>query len=265
MVYKVYGKWVLAGEHTVLTGGRALALPYTLGVLALTHDPHGEPSSLYGLVSDAIRMGMHPQGSYALQSSIPLGAGLGSSAALCVAFTRSLGAQDVLATATQFEHRFHGTSSGMDVAATYYGRPILFSMQHGARPQNVPFRFTFHDTGLRAETKNAIEQVRSKASRDLTHMMESAVSLAEKACERRTYPDLIESMNLSYHVFEHWGLIPDVIATKRKALLRQGALAVRLTGAGLGGVLVALEEVADESCGVHKKTCACKDVVEFIA
>ena len=175
---EIPGKWVLAGEHAVLRGATAVAMPHPSAKLSLEFSP-GEPdakegdlkilpASARGILKDLLQVALEkvvtqygsPQGTLTIESTIPFGSGLGSSAALCVAYTRwlseklGLKEKDHFEFARQLENRFHGKSSGMDVAATCTGEPISFSMEKGAHPigvRQIP-RFTFHDTGDRART-----------------------------------------------------------------------------------------------------------------
>ncbi len=107
---RTYGKWILAGEHAVLRGARALAFPLTSRYLDLSYKPggnsldvifagpNGEELKLlfYGVIENALSRlkiddGLH--GQFILTSSLPVGAGLGASAALCGAVARWCEAQ----------------------------------------------------------------------------------------------------------------------------------------------------------------------------
>ena len=174
---KVPGKWVLAGEHTVLRGGVAVAFPHPEYSLEFSYTPGGEhlvvtPDLASQPVQDLIRVAQKafaeefrfPTGQIEIKSTIPFGAGLGSSAALSVALSRWLLTErygsftngQVIELARTLEDRFHGKSSGMDVSVVALEKPIRFSMKEGAKVLEISkfpvFRFT--DTGLRASTKD---------------------------------------------------------------------------------------------------------------
>ena len=93
---KVPGKWILSGEHTVIRGGTAIALPHPELYLELNFSPSKQQGLLIKPCSHAPLMKFlikeilsildvkeYPNGTLNIYSNIPKGAGLGSSAALC--------------------------------------------------------------------------------------------------------------------------------------------------------------------------------------
>ena len=273
---RVPGKWVLTGEHSVLRGGTAIALPHPEARLTLRCKPAPElriapPEAdreireLLGALRDdweaSDRVFPWPKGELELESTIPVGAGLGSSAALCVAMTRWLAdSLDVspsgfLEFAKTLEHRFHGRSSGMDVAVVLAGEPISYSIEKGPQPlgiRKLP-RFTFHDTGLRARTNECILRVEAIRERDLTRAMrlDEAMSNASRNAveglflyDGRSRADgllrIAQAMDQASECFYSWEIVPGEAKRIQEDLRRQGALASKLTGAGGGGMIVAL-------------------------
>src|SRR5687768_1294377 len=101
---KVPGKWVLSGEHAVLRGATAVALPHPEFSLSLKFDDRAtdgfriDQTFLSPELSVLLEGWIHeifdqhsekiPSGLLTIQSTIPMGAGLGSSAALCVGLAR---------------------------------------------------------------------------------------------------------------------------------------------------------------------------------
>lgn len=276
---RVPGKWVLAGEHSVLRGGTAVALPHPEFGLTLEFIPGGRglaivPVSATGVIAELLgsirdewertdRVFPSFDGTLQIASTIPIGAGLGSSAALCVAVTRWLSeplripAEEILDFATRLEHRFHGRSSGMDIAVIASGAPVSFVMGGGPRPlgiRNLP-NFTFHDTGLRSRTSDCVAKVEELRATDparalrIDEAMGAASRLAMEGLVRFDSGDspggleiLIQSLRQSQECFFSWGLVPPEAQELERKLRNEGALAVKLTGAGGGGICVALWE-----------------------
>jgi mevalonate kinase len=278
---QVPGKWVLAGEHSVLRGATAVALPHPEFGLTLSFDPAGdsselkvEPESATSLIQELFQAvkeaweaeGMsfyNPVGKLKIESTIPMGAGLGSSAALCVAMTQwmaeplSIPKADQAEFATQLEHRFHGKSSGMDIAVIFAGEPISFVKGGKVRSLGVKKlpRFTFHDTQLRSRTSDCVLQVENfrVEAPTLAMQVDEAMGMASRmamegliqfdAGRKKEGLELVQrSMLISRDCFYSWELVPSETKQLEEEILAQGALAVKLTGAGGGGMLVALWE-----------------------
>ncbi len=282
---KVPGKWVLAGEHSVLRGFEAIALRHPGCFLELTYSPEnqegsasggglrflsGEMSGYAGPLIDKLLEKFLPQkafknlphGTIEIKNTIPIGAGFGSSAALSVAVVRwfqsefDINEDKVFALARECEDIFHGKSSGMDIAAVLSKKPILFSKENGATPLDIQIlpKFTFHDTGVRSYTSDCIGRVKNLAEKDraLSTSIDRRMGEAVRICldgllalqeHEATLVEtmrLAEGMKLAQSCFNDWGLVGPKIQKQIGELLNSGALAVKLTGAGGGGMLVAL-------------------------
>jgi mevalonate kinase len=203
----------------------------------------------------------YPKGRLTIESTIPIGAGLGSSAALCVALTQwlaeplSISADRVTEFATRLEHRFHGRSSGMDVAVIASREPISFVMGRGPKTigvKKLPL-FTFHDTGLRCRTSECVVRV-EKFREDFPTLgmeVDEAMSAASRIAMEglvlydsgqtdRGIAQVQKAIMQARECFYAWELVPGEAKGLEDSLLKQGALAVKLTGAGGGGMVVAL-------------------------
>ncbi|MGZ3689090.1 MAG: mevalonate kinase family protein [Bdellovibrionota bacterium] len=274
----VPGKWVLTGEHAVIRGQTAIALPLADRSLFLQFRPHHQdhlsviPNDAEVVLRELIeafaekweaegRSFRRPHGTLGIQSTIPIGAGLGSSAALCVAFSRWIGTSMNLpesewtGLATQLEHRFHGRSSGMDVAVISANTPISFTRERGATAlgiRKLP-KFTFHDTGLRCRTSECVVRVERfredfpTRAMELDEAMGAASRLAMEGLFRYDAGSHDEglvrignAMRQAQECFLSWELVPGDALRIENELRQQGALAVKMTGAGGGGMLVAL-------------------------
>jgi mevalonate kinase len=255
---RVPGKWVLCGEHAVLRGASAIALPHPEFSLSLRFRPANGgltifPENSRDVVQSILtERGPLPRGELQLETSIPIGAGLGSSAALCVALARwfapRASPQEIARAATELEHRFHGRSSGMDAAVIAEGQPIRFTRGASAEILQIPRlpRFTFHDTGRRADTRDCVarvEEYRRKFPTEGARWDESMAEASRLAYEGLMSGDLgsiSRAMRLAHDCFAAWSLVPPEAQEIQARLAREGALASKLTGAGGGGFVVAL-------------------------
>lgn len=164
-----FGKWILAGEHAVIRGGACLVLPLKSVSLEMTYKENNQPLSITfsGVFNDlklnkfcekVIRKTLvqiknkNLKGALEVHSTIPLGYGLGGSAAFCVSLLKlfsKLGLikeNQVLESAIQLENEFHGKSSGVDVLSVYHNKPLLVQKKKSLQiQQNTsldPFTYT---------------------------------------------------------------------------------------------------------------------------
>ena len=289
---EVPGKWVLSGEHSVLRGKNAIAFPYPAVSLKLSYRSLPDPSPaltitanpfqeqiriLIGRALDWLKVPHSALGAgeIDIQSQIPMGAGLGSSAALCVALSRfmiwKVSASGVkssiipndrpdfilhqwIALATHLEDFFHGKSSGMDVNVIAHSRPIFYSIEKRAElflPEGKTPRFELYDSGKRSHTKEVIEKVnlwKQASSPELVAHYDKKMNAASELAKEGLIQfqtdtnsgeaKIAQAMNQAQDCFEAWGLVTPELMEQKRELLKQGALAVKMTGAGLGGYWV---------------------------
>lgn len=280
------GKWILAGEHAVLRGSPALVFPLETAQLKFKFEadatskdielrldgPHGSELDLlfWGVLEKACAMtGLRRSsvsGILSIHNEIPLGAGLGASAAFCVAIARwfqSLGelrGNDIESFARELENLFHGESSGVDIAVAHGGQPIKF--QRGAHTETLELNWKPHCyltySGHRGVTRECVGKVKElllekplEASQ-WDEQMRRSVGLAEEALrlnEERGFPLLCEALSLAASSFRAWGLFDQDSEKKAQELRRRGAEVVKPTGSGGGGYLLSLwrEPSPDES------------------
>lgn len=266
------GKWILLGEHSVIRNFPALVFPLRSKKLRLRFSADFDSPPTNSALGNACRRALigarrfyeakgknfhFPEGNFELKSSIPISAGLGSSAALCVAIGRLLQHEGIAQEAELFElcrtmeDEFHGTSSGMDLAVILANRPLLFQRQ--AAPQNVQMNWTpkigLFDTGIRSSTQESVEKVKRRFDTEketmeqLDQNMAEAVLTALRALsldESRGLPLLVEAVDKAQNCFSSWDLIPTPVQKQMDELKSQGALAVKPTGSGAGGFLLSV-------------------------
>lgn len=286
---QVPGKWILAGEHTVLRGGDAVVFPLASRFLTLNYfvteneieiqllgDGDAELELIIWSVFERALKKLNLKrrqlsGMIQLDSHILFGAGMGASATLCVALTElfaHLGyikLDDRYAFATDLENLFHGESSGVDVAVTLFKKPLLFSRTKGFETlvmNHQPKLYLSH-TGARGVTKDCVDKVKQlfitnpAQAKRIDQQMINAVKNFKDLLSRPSL-DLnlwAETMSEAHHCFEQWGLINEVVAEHSHALQKAGALAVKLTGSGGGGYMLSLWNQAPAKLGFEMISC----------
>lgn len=191
-------KIILFGEHAVVYGQPAIAIPFTAvkakcsvfarpdlpsGKVNMNFAISGEMNDLHGdlsqfmdrvlrIVSNFARIDQYPASEIKVTSSIPLGSGLGSSASIAVAMIRAatqflgleLSNDAVNELAYQSEMLCHGTSSGLDNTVVVYEKPVYFVKNkplEKVSPQGMR-TFIVADTGIPGSTRDEVAKVRSR-------------------------------------------------------------------------------------------------------
>ncbi|MNJ98589.1 mevalonate kinase [compost metagenome] len=270
-----YGKWILAGEHAVLRGVPALVFPllsrnlelhYTKSSQALELQllgDHGQDlqALVWGVLEKACEMKNisreNLKGTLTLKSSVPVGAGMGASASLCVALTRWLGylgfvsESEYYEFARSLENLFHGESSGVDIAVALSGEGLRFVRNGERRPLKTSWQPQWYISysGKRGVTVDAVNKVKDLLAKNPTmgekidRDMAAASELAERALqlnEQQGFPLLVEAIEKAGSCFEQWSLNEGEPAKHIAWLRGSGAVAVKPTGSGGGGYVLSL-------------------------
>jgi mevalonate kinase len=269
-----FGKWILAGEHAVLRGCPALAFPLMSKALQFTYDAepgpldvvfsgsHGEELKLlfYGVIETAVRrlnVSKPLKGKFQIKSELPVGAGLGASAALCGAVSRWcagqswIGENEVYEFARKLEDLFHGESSGVDLAVSLSAQGVHF--ERGGKPLAMSPAwwpgFYLSYSGARGMTSDCVAKVKRLFETDLTlaenldRQMRESVSMAERALGANlpsSRSELESAIHLARDCFERWGLCAGDLSQHMQGLTEAGAMAVKPTGSGGGGFVLSL-------------------------
>lgn len=191
------GKIILLGEHAVVYGRPAIAVPVTqvratatvapgqagagFRIMALDIKRHyrlsdaGYKDPLASVVRRVLaiaRIRHAPDAVLTLSSTIPIAAGLGSGAACSTAIARALSAylqitpplddERINALVYDVEKLHHGTPSGIDNTVIVYGRPVYFRRERPIETfaVRVPFQIAIADTGIAGPTRIAVGDVR---------------------------------------------------------------------------------------------------------
>lgn len=191
-----------------------------------------------------------------INSTVPVGAGLGSSAAVIAATTAATGAilgvklskEDILRITYTAEKIVHGTPSGVDPAISTMGGTMLFQMDTGFKPlevkTNIPL--IIGDTGVERSTRVQVEKVRDlvdKYPRVTEHLMKAAREIVLRAIEALKENDLETlgtMMNINHALLYGIGVSDESLEWLANAARKAGALGAKLTGAGGGGCMIAL-------------------------
>ncbi|WP_106495427.1 mevalonate kinase [Lentibacillus sp. Marseille-P4043] len=272
-----HSKLILIGEHAVVHGQPAIAIPFPLvevesvienvpGAVkmdsAFYHGPlDSAPEALDGVVN-CIKAALEQLGLpckdllIRIKSSIPPGKGLGSSASVAIAVIRSLFAyadedyteEELLRLANISETYAHGAPSGIDTLTITSGSPVWYEK---GRPfcfiqPNTDFHFVVADSGRMGDTRSAVESVAElfkSAPRKIQASLDRIGEIthqARRALEKASKHLLGKTLNEAQKELEALG-VSDAGLNRLIYLARsEGALGAKLTGGGNGGCIIAL-------------------------
>ena len=193
-----------------------------------------------------------------VSSSIPIAAGLGSSAAVAVsasaatcAFLKgSIDKELVFRAAFEAEKLVHVSPSGVDPAISTHGGLIIYKRGEGIRglEARAPLELVIGDTGLKRSTGALVSAVRELRDRRpavferLLSAAEELVSEALRALERADIWAIGELMDINHGLLSAIGVSNMALEKLVHAAREAGALGAKLTGAGGGGCMIALVE-----------------------
>lgn len=272
-----WAKAILLGEHSVVYGHPAVAVPLHDLRMRATVTPTEGPSWLRSLGYDgpleesgprfacvarafevARELAGQAQQSFEIttRSDFPHERGLGSSAAASGAIIRAVleacgrpaSAQELFALTQSAETVAHGRPSGLDAAATCSSAPIRF--QAGKmRPVSQRIEgahLVLADSGVHGSTRTAVVGLRERYEEDpdtVGPLIGELGELAERAIgalDEGEAPALGAAMDRAHEVLAALELSLPVLEELTAAAREAGALGAKLTGGGLGGCVIAL-------------------------
>ncbi|HLS66751.1 MAG TPA: mevalonate kinase [Pseudogracilibacillus sp.] len=283
-------KLILVGEHAVVHGQPAIALPFPLiGVESSVERVIGNvyldsslyrgpveaaPTSLTGIVhtiKQTLKMLQIPYRDLLIRikSSIPPGKGLGSSASVAIAVVKSLFmysnqpyTQDqLLQLASISEMYAHGAPSGIDPLTITSESPVWFKKEEPVDyiTPNGEFYFVVADSGRMSDTKtavNTVKQLIKKTPKKVFGAIERIGEItyqARDALEKSSKQLLGYLLNEAQKELEAIGVSDDSLNQLIEFARREGALGAKLTGGGNGGCIIALAQNEIHSMQLSKK------------
>jgi hydroxymethylglutaryl-CoA reductase len=274
------GKVILLGEHAVVYGKHALALPIPGAVTAtvsvtgtglslvvpnweLSRDiqvDSGEDDGVDAAVRLILReLGIDRDGfAIHVRSSLPRAMGLGSSAALAVAIVRAfdvtlkLGLDDARINEVAFECEklAHGTPSGVDNTLATYARPMLFRKSDKLLFEELELiespPLVIASSGRSGMTHEQVAGVRARYDQNRAHyttifdQIDGLSIDGAAALGEADYMQLGSLMNICNGLLNAIGVSTPELEHMIGLARHAGAIGAKLTGAGGGGSIVAL-------------------------
>ena len=276
------GKVILFGEHSVVYGQPAIAVPVTQVRATATVEPAPPGSGLTLVATDldirfsldaapegdplaaAARLTLShlsapvPHATLTISSTIPIASGLGSGAAVSTALVRALAGflghtletRQISEIVFEVEKIHHGTPSGIDNTVVAYEQPVYFVRDYPVERLAVGASLTLliADTGTPSPTRLAVEQVRQAWERGparydaLFDQMGDIADEARQAIETGDVGALGPLMDDNHELLIELGVSSSQLDDLVEVARFSGAMGAKLSGAGLGGNMIALVE-----------------------
>lgn len=267
------GKIILFGEHAVVYGRPAIAVPLSevratavvepnrqQGVQLIAPDlgvkknlaetgPNDALALAVRQVQFAAGLAQLPDISITVTSDIPIASGLGSGAAICAAIIRALAgylglahlasSEWISSLTYEVEKIHHGTPSGIDNTVVTYERPVYFIRQ---QPDNLietfdiarPLRLLVADTGVRSSTKDVVDDVRRSWQADRRRFERIFDACGEIAVAARAAIEMGDMVQIARLMSANQALLVDMTVSSPEL---NRLVAVSLNAGALGAKL----------------------------
>lgn len=276
------GKIILFGEHAVVYGRPAIAVPVAdvraqatlesmarpgfrivapdLGRDSLLSQAHADDplAAMVWLTLKHLKQAEPPPATLTVRSTIPLGRGLGSGAAISTTigraiaefFEQPLSPAELSSLVYEVEKLYHGTPSGIDNTVVAFEQPVYFIRGRPIQRLRVgqPFTLVIGDTGIVSPTHQAVGDLRQRWQTDPPRyegyfdeigaiVTQARVVIEQELVEIKALGAL---MNQNQEILETMGISSPELNRLVAAAHQAGSLGAKLSGAGWGGNMIAL-------------------------
>lgn len=272
-----HAKIILMGEHSVVYGQPAIALPISKIDLNVTikeresgiyinskyyiGNINGLPNDLLGIKNliDSILEKLSKEDAafeMTIESSIPSERGMGSSAATSVAIVKALYnffnvtlTKSVLLKLSNIEETItHGNPSGLDTATAGSDNPVWFIRNKVLHEIdfNLDAVLVIADSGIKGRTDIAINYVKQQLANNRSATKKSIKHIGQLVTKARQDIENNNPEELGYLMSENQKELKNLRVSNSKIdelveiANKNGSLGTKLTGSGLGGCVIAL-------------------------
>jgi mevalonate kinase len=250
------GKLILSGEHAVVYGHPAIAVPVSLRVIVTLTEKEGplDIPEIDARLTQAWRSILPTSGlKVEIESTLPIGCGMGSSAAISIATLRALASYQghspdfdwLFEQGFVMERMFHGTPSGLDHAVCALEKPILYNkIGPTLSPISLPqSTLVVMHSNEPKKTSAMVERVRAQWPNNKSLLNQIGTLTQEIAQYPHCNPQWLGTkLTENHQLLRALGVSTPTLDLLVETALKHGALGAKLAGSGGGGIAFALVE-----------------------
>ena len=230
----------------------------------------GKPGIIRYILDALYKVHDHSPIDITLNSNVPIGSGLGSSAAVTVATLAALyryhnirfNKQSLAHDAHMVEQDVQGVASPLDTLVSTYGGLVYLSRNKKVEHINVDFNvpFVVGYTNKHGNTGKMVKDVRSLKNRNpkvinpVITSMGNLTNYAKQAILKGDFNKVGELMNINHGFLDVLGVNTLELSRMVYSARDAGAIGAKTTGAGGGGSIIALcpGKVDEVACAISR-------------
>ena len=268
-----HSKIILMGEHSVVYGYPAIAIPLKNiqmeCIVERSRIPffHNEKDTLSTAVHTVLKYlnRKNENIKYKVISDIPPKRGMGSSAAVSIAairgvfdyFNRKVDNVTLEKLVNEAEIIAHNTPSGLDAKTCLSDSAIKFIKNKGFKniDMNLGAYLLIADTGIHGHTRDAIMNIKNMGNKALPMLKKlgKLTEETEKFIEKKDVVNIGKNMIFAHEELKKLGVSIEKSDILVKTAMDEGAYGAKMSGGGLGGCIIALMESREKAEMTAKK------------